>query len=172
MAGYDASKVILKGSWDLGSGLTNGALYTLLPGGQFLNLNGNSPLSVSSSTALASVGVRDGLGLYRLGADARHLYMGIATLNAMTSAVGVTLQLFPSYAQPWTARCAGFGNPTAHALSNGISLAVLIPSIPGSVQTISGGSGEIAPEWFIPVITATTWPTSGTGVMDLVLACY
>lgn len=171
MAGYDASKIFLRGQYNLASGLTNGVMYALLPGGNLLSLSPDNPLSATSTVTFPNAGMRDGNGLYHLPADARQLFLGLATLNAMTGAVGCTFNIWASMAQPWVTRCAAFGNPIGVALSNGVSLGSLIPIVPGSPQNLTGAAGSFCPEWFIPTVTATTWPSSG-GLLDFHLACY
>lgn len=171
MAGFDSSKVLLKGQWNLASGLVNGQNYCLLPNGAFSPQLNDNPLSVSSAASLANVGIRDGNGLYHLPSDARHAYLGYATLNAMAGVVGCTLSIWASSAQPWTTRCAAFGNPSPLTLSNGASAALLMPTIPSSLLTVSGGTGQVAAEWILVTVTATTWPSSG-GILDLILASY
>lgn len=153
-------------------GLVNANFYALSPTA--------TPINLGASLTIASVnaaGLTPGYGIYALNTDARLVDYAVSTA-ALTGIAGGTLTFYPItyplFQQSTTSPI--WGNPaTGIALSasaNVLRRQMVLPTTGSSAAAVvTGGSGEIAYHYFLPLITATTFP-SAAGLVDILIESW
>lgn len=162
MATPTVPQVFVRGTANL-QGLVNANFYALSPTAQPILLGASFP----TIAAVNAAGLQPGYGIYSLNTDARLVDYVVGT-QALTGITGGLLTIYPILF-PFFQQAGNLieANPAA-----GISLSASVTSLRrqpvavSAVTSVTGGAGEMAYRYFLPIITATTFP-SAAGLCDI-----